>query len=180
MGSRPSDRETTATAAMLPSRPCRKSQKAAKLRIVPLSTRSVNLANGCGSRIGRDEAALVHWVQIAAKPPSWARRASACKGGRGSRVSQPSEAQRRFEIRKPRYGQRTSLQMIVGAPASSAPWFGLGLQRRDRSRATPSTLRVQRRAGEFEPAGQAFYATGKHNQQPPTLRRLMNGEGKRA
>jgi len=32
---------------------------------------------------------------------------------------------------------------------------------------------------KFEPAGQAFYATGKHNLQPPKLRRLMNGEGKR-
>jgi len=83
-------------------------------------------------------------------------------------------------------GHRTGLQMIVGAPASSAPRFGFGLQCRDatlicdRARATPLTLRVQRRAGEFEPAGQVFYATGKHNLQPPTLRRLMNGEGKRA
>jgi heme-degrading monooxygenase HmoA len=50
-----------------------------------------------------DEAALVHWVQDADKPPSWLeahRRLQ--REGRRSRISYPSEAQRRFEIREPR------------------------------------------------------------------------------
>ena len=50
-----------------------------------------------------NEAALVHWVQDAAEPPSWPeahRRLQA--EGRRSRVSHPSEVQRRFEIREPR------------------------------------------------------------------------------
>jgi hypothetical protein len=50
-----------------------------------------------------DEAALVHWVQDAEAPPSWPeayRRLQ--QEGRRSRVSHPSEAQRWFEIRKPR------------------------------------------------------------------------------
>ena len=50
-----------------------------------------------------DEAALVHWVQDTDQPPSWAeahRRLQ--REGRRSRVSHPSEAQRRFEIREPR------------------------------------------------------------------------------
>jgi hypothetical protein len=52
-----------------------------------------------------DEAALVQWVQDAEEPPSWAeahRRLQ--KEGRRSRVSHPTEAQRRFEIREPRMG----------------------------------------------------------------------------
>ena len=54
------------------------------------------------SRSG-DEAALVHWVQDANEPPSWAethRRLQ--QEGRCSTVSHPSEARRRFEIREPR------------------------------------------------------------------------------
>src|SRR5215472_8817280 len=50
-----------------------------------------------------DEAALVPWVQDDSEPPSWQeahRRLQ--KEGRRSRVSHPSEAQRRFEIREPR------------------------------------------------------------------------------
>ena len=50
-----------------------------------------------------DEAALVRWVQDASEPPSWVeahRRLQ--EEGRRSRVSHPSEAQRRFEIRQPR------------------------------------------------------------------------------
>jgi heme-degrading monooxygenase HmoA len=50
-----------------------------------------------------DEAALVHWVQDDTEPPSWPeahRRLQ--QEGRRSRVSHPSEAQRRFEIREPR------------------------------------------------------------------------------
>jgi heme-degrading monooxygenase HmoA len=50
-----------------------------------------------------DEAALVHWVQDANEPPSWAeahRRLQ--QEGRRSRVSHPTEAQRRFEIPEPR------------------------------------------------------------------------------
>ena len=50
-----------------------------------------------------DEAALVHWVQDTDQPPSWAeahRRLQ--REGRRSRVSHPSEAHRRFEIREPR------------------------------------------------------------------------------
>ena len=50
-----------------------------------------------------DEAALVHWVQDADEPPSWAeahRRLQ--KEGRRSRVSHASDGQRRFEIREPR------------------------------------------------------------------------------
>jgi heme-degrading monooxygenase HmoA len=52
-----------------------------------------------------NEAAVVHWVQDADEPPSWLeahRRLQ--KEGRRSRVSNPSEAQRRFEIREPRTG----------------------------------------------------------------------------
>jgi hypothetical protein len=50
-----------------------------------------------------DEAAVVHWVQDADEPPSWAeahRRLQ--QEGRRSRVSHPSEAHRRFEIPEPR------------------------------------------------------------------------------
>jgi hypothetical protein len=50
-----------------------------------------------------DEAALIQWVQDRDEPPSWTeahRRLQ--QEGRRSRVSQPSEAQRRFEIRDPR------------------------------------------------------------------------------
>ena len=52
-----------------------------------------------------DEAAVVHWVQDTNEPPSWPeayRRLQ--KEGRRSRVSHPTEAQRRFEIREPRMG----------------------------------------------------------------------------
>jgi hypothetical protein len=50
-----------------------------------------------------DEAALAHWVQDANEPPSWPeayRRLQ--QEGRRSRVSSPSEAHRRFEIREAR------------------------------------------------------------------------------
>lgn len=50
-----------------------------------------------------DEAALVHWVQEAEAPPSWAEAHRRLQGeGRRSRVSHPTEAQRRFEIPEPR------------------------------------------------------------------------------
>jgi hypothetical protein len=52
-----------------------------------------------------DEAAVLHWVQDGDEAPSWAeahRRLQ--QEGRRSRVSNPSEAQRRFEIRGPRKG----------------------------------------------------------------------------
>jgi hypothetical protein len=52
-----------------------------------------------------DEAALVHWVQDADKPPSWLeayRRLQ--QEGRRSRVNRPSEAHRRLETPKPRTG----------------------------------------------------------------------------
>ena len=53
-----------------------------------------------------DEAALVHWVQDANEPASWAEAHRRLKQeGRRSRVSHPSEAQRRFEIREPRTGE---------------------------------------------------------------------------
>jgi hypothetical protein len=50
-----------------------------------------------------DEAAVVHWVRDADEPPSWVE-AHRClqQEGRRSRVSHPSEAQRRFEIPEPR------------------------------------------------------------------------------
>jgi Domain of unknown function (DUF3291) len=50
-----------------------------------------------------DEAAVVHWHQSQAAPPSWPE---ACRrlrlDGRPSRVRHPSEAQRRFEVAEPR------------------------------------------------------------------------------
>src|SRR5271169_1980131 len=49
-----------------------------------------------------DEAALVRWVQDGEEPPSWPeayRRLQ--QEGRRSRVSYPSEAQRRFEVPEP-------------------------------------------------------------------------------
>jgi hypothetical protein len=50
-----------------------------------------------------DEAALVHWVQDANEPPSWPEAHRRLQGeGRRSRVNQPTEAQRRFKIPKPR------------------------------------------------------------------------------
>ena len=50
-----------------------------------------------------DEAVLVHWVQDASAPPTWPEAHRRLQWeGRRSRVSQPSEAQRRFEIREPR------------------------------------------------------------------------------
>ena len=49
-----------------------------------------------------DEAALVHWVQEASEPPTWVEAHRRLQNeGRRSRVSHPSEAQRRFEIRAP-------------------------------------------------------------------------------
>jgi hypothetical protein len=50
-----------------------------------------------------DAAAVAHWVQDANEPPSWPeayRRLQ--QEGRRSRVNNPSEAHRRFEIREPR------------------------------------------------------------------------------
>ena len=50
-----------------------------------------------------DEAAVVHWVQEAEQSPSWAKAHRRLQGeGRRSRVSHPSDAQRRFEIQEPR------------------------------------------------------------------------------
>jgi hypothetical protein len=50
-----------------------------------------------------DEAALLHWVQDANEPPSWAEAHRRLQQvGRRSRVSHPSEAQGRFEIHEPR------------------------------------------------------------------------------
>ena len=60
-----------------------------------------------------DEAALAHWVQDRDEPPSWAdahRRLQ--QEGRRSRVSHPSEAQRRFEIRDPRTGDEVAFKII--------------------------------------------------------------------
>ena len=113
------------------------------------------------------------------------RRFGACKGRVGVRESviHPRSSAGSRSGSRERASDRSSNDRRCGSILSTR--FGLGLQCRDAtlicdcSRATPSTLRVQRRAREFEPAGQAFYATGKHNQQPRTLRRLMNGEGKR-
>jgi hypothetical protein len=52
-----------------------------------------------------DEAALVHWVQDGEEPPSWAE-AHRClqHDGRRSRVNDPTDAHRRFDIRAPRTG----------------------------------------------------------------------------
>ena len=50
-----------------------------------------------------DEAAVVHWVQDAEEPPSWAEAHRRLQGeGRASGVNFPTEAQRRFVIREPR------------------------------------------------------------------------------
>src|SRR5271165_2113733 len=50
-----------------------------------------------------DEAAVVHWVEDTEEPPSWAEaHLRLQQEGRRSRVSYPSEAHRRFEIREPR------------------------------------------------------------------------------
>ena len=73
-----------------------------------------------------DEAAPVHWVQDADETPSWAEAHRRLQGeGRRSRVSHPSEAQRRFEIREPRMS-RTGIQMTAGTSAffSTSPAFG--------------------------------------------------------
>ena len=58
-----------------------------------------------------DEAALVRWVQDRDEPPSWAEAHRRLQGeGQRSRVSYPSEAQRRFEIREP----RASAGLVLG------------------------------------------------------------------
>jgi Domain of unknown function (DUF3291) len=58
-----------------------------------------------------DEAALVHWVQDAVEPPSWPEAHQRLQEqGRRSRVSRPSEAHRRFEIREPRAGMGLRLK----------------------------------------------------------------------
>jgi hypothetical protein len=72
------DRETTVMIARPPSRALPQIQKAAKRCIVSLST-----------RIGED------WLTARPAPAHWRLR----QEGRRSRVSHPSEAQRRFEIR---------------------------------------------------------------------------------
>jgi SpoVK/Ycf46/Vps4 family AAA+-type ATPase len=60
-----------------------------------------------------NEAALVHWVQETSKPPSWAEAHRRFQGeGRRSRVSHPSDAQRRFEIREPQTGTELSFKCI--------------------------------------------------------------------
>ena len=56
-----------------------------------------------------DEAALAHWVQDANEPPTWPEAYRRLQQmGRRSRVSHPSEAQSRFEIREPRIFRRSS------------------------------------------------------------------------
>jgi quinol monooxygenase YgiN len=55
-----------------------------------------------------NEAALVHWVQEGSEPPSWQeahRRLQ--QQGRRSRVDQPSEAHRRFDIPAPKLSSVT-------------------------------------------------------------------------
>ena len=50
-----------------------------------------------------DEAAVVHWNQDELEPPSWpAAHRRLLQEGRPSKVSHPSQAQRRFEIPAPR------------------------------------------------------------------------------
>jgi Domain of unknown function (DUF3291) len=50
-----------------------------------------------------DEAAVVHWHQDAAEPPSWEQAYRRLQDqGRRSHVRHPSEAHRRFEIPPPR------------------------------------------------------------------------------
>ena len=50
-----------------------------------------------------DEAAIAHWVQDDAGPPTWPEAHRRLQQyGRRSRVGHPSEAHRRFEIPKPR------------------------------------------------------------------------------
>jgi quinol monooxygenase YgiN len=52
-----------------------------------------------------DEAAIVHWGQDTEEAPSWTEAHRRLKQeGRRSRVSDPSEAHRRFEIPEPRAG----------------------------------------------------------------------------
>jgi hypothetical protein len=58
-----------------------------------------------------DEAALVHWVQDAEARPSWPQAHRRLQEqGRRSRVSRPSEAHRRFEIREPRASMGLTLK----------------------------------------------------------------------
>ena len=60
--------------------------------------------------VWRDEVA-VRWVQDRDEPPSWAEAHRRLQGeGQRSRVSYPSEAQRRFEIREP----RASAGLVLG------------------------------------------------------------------
>ena len=50
-----------------------------------------------------DEAAVVHWSREAPAPPSWSECHQRLLGeGRASKVSHPSQAQRRFEFPAPR------------------------------------------------------------------------------
>jgi hypothetical protein len=50
-----------------------------------------------------DEASVGHWLQEIPEPPSWQEAHHRLqRQGRRSRVNQPSEAQRRFEIPAPR------------------------------------------------------------------------------
>lgn len=49
-----------------------------------------------------DEASVVHWTQESREPPSWAEALRrTLQEGRRSKVTHPSDAQRRFEYPKP-------------------------------------------------------------------------------
>ena len=143
-------RETYDDSSEAAVRLCRKSNKRQSLASYH-SIGSVNLANGCGSRIGRDEAALVHWVQIASETAILGGGAPALARGAGVRGS-VSRRRRSAGSRSGGRGRapdRSSNDRRCANILSTR--FGLGLQCRDatlicdRSRATPSTLRVQRR-----------------------------------
>lgn len=59
-----------------------------------------------------DEAAVAHWTQESAEPPSWAEaHAQLRRVGRLSKVNHPSEAQMRFEFPEPRVSPGSEVRL---------------------------------------------------------------------
>jgi len=63
-----------------------------------------------------DEAAVAHWTQATAEPPSWQEAHQRLqRDGRTSKLNHPSEAHRRFEVPAPVVARRRELRFKRGA-----------------------------------------------------------------
>lgn len=59
-----------------------------------------------------DEASVAHWTQDSDREPDWEEAHRRMRGeGRASKVKNPSEAQRRFELPEPRFQRGATLKV---------------------------------------------------------------------